>query len=616
MPTSRLPRILSRPVVLCLLLLATITATSLAQATQPDIEPASTPADTPATGTDAVTDPVADASQVEEAGPGAVIVNAMRANAVLALFAIIGVGMLIGQVEYKGIGLGSSGVLFAALVAGHFLSEPGNHYELPSVVGTLGVVLFVYCVGISAGPSFFRAFAAQGKKLAQMAVLITLLGAAVTYIGAVLFDVPMDLAVGIYAGALTSTPALAAATETIKTAMPTGSAVSIGYGVAYPFGVAGVVLFVQLLPRLLGHNIGAIQESAPGKRAGSEVKRLLVEVTNPGVFGTKLVDVDFLQHMHSAATRVLRGDRLVPVTPDLVLEQGTHLWVVGTGTSVNAAAQFLGRTSDRSFVIDSENERQRIVVTSASMAGRPLGEIRPLRGYSVVVSRITRQDVDFTPGPETVVRPGDVLTVVGERQHLEQFAKAAGHRAKALDETDVISLSVGIVAGVLLGMVPINLGVATLQLGTAGGPLLVALVLGHFGRIGNIVGYIPRASRMLLTEIGLIFFLASAGAKAGGSFVEVVSQYGVVLFLTGVVVTLAPMLLGFLLARKFLGLTLLQSLGGVCGGMTSTPGLGAITAKTESESPVISYAAAYPVALILMTLCAKLLIAFLPMQGS
>ena len=249
----------------------------------------------------------------------------------------------------------------------------------------------------------------------------------------------------------------------------------------------------------------------------------------------------------------------------------------------------------------------RVVVTSPEVVGKTLAELSLRTLHGVTVARVYRHGVEFVPRPDTPIHYGNMLQVVGEPENLRAFAALAGHRARAYDETDLLSVGVGLVAGVLLGMVSFGLGGSQLSLGMAGGPLLVALVLGHFGRIGPVAGYLPRASRLLLQELGLVFFLADAGVKAGGQLVPVLSQYSASLLGAAAGIAFIPMVAGFVVARWALRMDLLQSLGAICGGMTSTPGLGVITSRTDHETPVISYATIYPVALILLTVCARLL---------
>lgn len=531
-------------------------------------------------------------------------IRTLLENQIFALFAIIAIGLGIGAISVGGISLGSSGVLFVALVFGHY------GLSIPNKIGTLGLILFVYGVGLGAGPGFFRAFVTQGKNLAKLGVVLVTIGAICTYTCARLFDIPCDLAVGIFAGSMTSTPALAAAIDLLKDAGPLAS---IGYGVAYPFGVVGVVLFVQLLPKFLKVDLDKLStEITASTSKNTMIMRVLVEITNPAVIGKHLVDLDFIQKSSCQVVRVKQGQRMVPVTPDLILEEGEKFLLVGKEENLNLVVEFLGGRSDEPFFMDTERERRTVVVTANAFVGRSLRGLDILRQHGVSVSRIVRNDVGFVPHADTVIQRADALTIVGEPQNMERFSEEAGHRAKALEQTDILSLAIGIALGVILGKMPLGLGTgSSFALGMTGGPLFVSLILGHFGRLGFLTGYMPRASRLFMTELGLVFFLIGAGVKAGGAFIEVVQVHGVKLFAMGVIVTAVPMIIGFPVARKFLKLNLLQTLGGTCGGMTSTPGLGAITAKTDSDIPVVSYATAYPVALILMTICAQIVISLL-----
>jgi putative transport protein len=269
----------------------------------------------------------------------------------------------------------------------------------------------------------------------------------------------------------------------------------------------------------------------------------------------------------------------------------------------------LGHRSDRNILKDVENERQQLLVTDRKMAGQTIREIAPLKNHGVVITRITRLGLTFVPNASTVIENNDQLTAVGRIDDLKGFAKAVGHRSNAIDTTDLLSLSAGLTLGIIVGLIPIGLpGATPVTLGLAGGPLLVALLLGHFGRVGRIVGHIPRPTRLLLQELGLVFFLASAGVRGGGALTDTVSEYGLMVFALGLLVSLVPLIVAWPLARGLFKLDPLQSLGGICGGMTSTPALGAITAKTDSQVPVVSYVSAYPVALIVMIIVAKALI--------
>lgn len=522
----------------------------------------------------------------------------------IALFAIIASGLLFGSFTIKGINLGSSGVLFTALLAGHL------GYSIPGGIGTLGLVLFVYCVGIGAGGRFFASVAREGATLGKLALVIVATGGAITWAGAKLLDLPVDLATGIFAGALTSTPALAAATESLTDA---ASGVSIGYGIAYPFGVIGVVLFVQLLPRLLKHDLNAIaaEHEAEGN-TDERVITVLVEVTNQNLVGKKIAEAGISNLNACRVSRIFKEGQLIPLSYSDEFSQGQLLLLVGLNKEITIAIDTLGHRSDRHLLKDVENERQNLLVTEHKIAGKSIRELASLKHYGVVITRITRGGLTFVPNTATLIEAHDNLTTVGRTEDLKVFAKAIGHRSTAIDSTDLLSLSVGLTLGIVAGLIPIGLpGSTPITLGLAGGPLLVALLLGHFGKVGRIVGHIPRPTRLLLQDLGLVFFLANAGVEGGVSLVATVQQYGITLFGLGILVSVVPLILGWPLARKLFKLDPLQALGGICGGMTSTPALGAITAKTDSQVPVISYVSAYPVALIVMILITKILIGLL-----
>jgi putative transport protein len=529
--------------------------------------------------------------------------NLLLDQPLIVLFALIATGLLLGGVKVKGINLSSSGVLFSALLAGHL------GYSIPSGIGTLGLVLFVYCVGIGAGDRFFASLAREGTALAKLAVLIVVLGAAMTWIGAALLHIPTGLATGIFAGALTSTPALAAATEGMHLGANGGvDAVSIGYGIAYPFGVIGVVLFVQVLPRILKIDLDSITEK-PAAECDNRVENVLVEVTNPNLFGQRISESGVANFNACQICRIYSGGSLAPLQYDDEFKEGQILLLVGRRCELKIAIALIGHRSDRKLPEDVENERQNLIVTSSAFVGQTLGDIAPLRNYGVVVISITRLGLTFVPNANTVIERHDYFICVGRVDDLKTFSAAVGHRSSAIDATCLLSLSVGLTFGIILGMLPFGLpGGTPIKLGLAGGPLLVALILGHFGKVGPIVGFIPRPTRMLLQELGLVFFLASAGVRGGGALVSTLQEHGVMLFGLGVCISVLPLIVAWPIATKYFRMNPLQALGGICGGMTSTPALGALTAKTDSQIPVTSYVSAYPIALIFMIIISKLLI--------
>ncbi|MCB1018537.1 MAG: transporter [Acidobacteria bacterium] len=518
-----------------------------------------------------------------------------------ALIAVVTAGLLLGRVQVAGLSLGSSGVIFTALAAGHF------GFSIPKEAGQLGLALFVYCVGLAAGPGFFRTFVRKGRVFAVLAAVLVASGAAATAIASLALGLPPDLAAGAFAGALTSTPGLAAALE----AAPGGSS-AVSYGLAYPIGLVGVVLFVQLAPRLLGASLEQLGVQAASASDGERIVRRLVEVLNPGVEGRRLSSLEPIAEANCQISRQLEGDKLRPVGPDFSLHVGQHVLVVVRERNLDQVVTYLGKISERAgYTLDAESERMQVVVSSKEVIDKTLRELRFLGRFGVTVSRLRRHGVEFVPKAGDTVEYGDQLTAVGERAKLDDFAAYVGHRQRLFDETDLISVGVGLMAGIIVGLIKVELGEASFQLGLAGGPLLIGLLLGHYGRVGPVKGHLPRAAHLLLQECGLILFLAAAGAAAGGGLGETLAAFGPQLLAVAAAAMLVSILVGYVAGRKVFGLSLLETLGAVCGGMTSTPGLGAITSKTDADAPVIAYAAAYPAALILMTVFARLVVSTL-----
>jgi putative transport protein len=512
------------------------------------------------------------------------------------------------MIRVAGLSLGSSGVLFVALLFGHLGRETA--WSLPDGMGIFGLVLFVYTIGLSAGSTFFRTIMSQGRQLALLSVIVVSLGGMATIAASKLFGLPAGFAAGLFAGSMTSTPALAASIEAVGQGGGDPTAASIGYGLAYPIGVITTVLFVQALPRLLRIDLEELShtlESANSTSSG--IHRYLVEVCNPAVIGKRLSELQPLQDLHGQLTRAMQGERLVPIQADHVLEAGQIVMLVADAEHAETLTMILGRPASVEAAMDVDRDRAWVVVTNPDVLERPLRELH-LRGrFGVTISRIERYGASFVPSAKTILMMGDRLTVVGPPEGLRAFLKAAGHRVRKLHETDLMSLAAGLAAGIALGQIPIPVpGVGTITLGLAGGPLLAGLLFAHFGRFLGVVGYMPLAARMLAQELGLVMFLAAAGFTAGGSFLEYVREYGVAPFVASALIALVPLAGALAASRWVFRIDLLQTLGGTCGAMTSTAALGTLTSKTDSERPITSYAAAYPMALVLMTIAAQLIV--------
>ncbi|MFI4876754.1 MAG: aspartate:alanine exchanger family transporter [Blastopirellula sp. JB062] len=526
----------------------------------------------------------------------------MQLPEILILAGVISIGLLVGQISLAGLTLGSAGVLFVGLVAGHF------QMKVPAGTGEIGLAAFVYCVGLGAGPTFFRSLAQDGRTLALLGAVIVSSGAATAWCVGKALQLPPELASGVFAGAMTSTPALGALT----TALPNSPDVAVGFGIGYPFGIIAVVAFVQALPKLLRRDLKSSAAGDPNA-AASRIVRKLVEIRNPAVVGRRPSSIPMIEATNCQTPRVRDGEQLRPTPHDFQFQLDQQVLLVGPQGRLENVIDLLGVEVEGAehLLLDAERQRRLIVATASEVVGHTLKELRLLSKYGVTITRIRRHDIEFVPSAMTKIEYGDLLTAVGEPESWPQVEQLAGHRPAALDQSNVISLSIGLLAGVALGMLPVSIAGQTIQLGLAGGPLLAGLVLGHFGRFGPLVGHLPRPARLLLMETGLTLFLASAGVAAGGDFLKVLQSQGVGLCLGAAAVAIVPLSVGFLLSQYVLKLRLLKSLGAICGGMTSTPGLAAITTTTDAAEPVVAYVAAYPIALGLVTILAPMLVELL-----
>lgn len=528
--------------------------------------------------------------------------STLLSNATFVLFAILFLGLALGNIKVKGISLGASGVLFIAMVAGHY------GLKVPAGISEIGTALFVYCVGLGVGNRFFPSLKSCGKKLIILSSTIVISGWLVAWGMCQLMGIEMSVAAGLFAGACTSTPALASALDAAKSAGINESAINIGYGLAYPMGVIGIVLFVQLLPRMLNRSLS---QNAEGSVADPHaILARLVNCTNPEIMGKHPEEVTKLFRMNCRITRILRQGILRPLQAEDTLAAEDEVLVVGERAHLEHDVALLGHFAHKSSkALICRDEDAELIVLQDSMSNKTLRELDTLGRYGITISRITRLGGTFIPTADTAIMRNDILRVVGTPDAIEVFKKECGHRSSAINVADILSLTGGLVLGLLLGSINISIGDGKgFSLGMAGGPLVVALILGHFGKIGPVTGYMPRATRLLVMDLGLMLFLAASGIKGGEHLVETLADQGCSMFIIGTLITTLPLFLGYFVARYFLKMELAETLGCICGSQTSTPALGAITAQTESQAPVIAYSTAYPIALMGMAILAQVLV--------
>ncbi len=518
---------------------------------------------------------------------------------IFLLLTVILAGKALGSVRILSFSLGSSGILFAALAFGHF------GHVVPSGLQTLGLVLFIYAVGLQAGPGFVASFRRMGLRLTVGALAIVATGLAATVLCALAFGFDTGTAAGVLAGALTSTPGLAVAVE-----LGGPGAAPAAYGVTYSVGVIGVILCIGLLPRLLRVNLEREAE-ALAEQQSHDNPRLTschLAINNPNLYGRTVAEIDLPSFAQVTLTRLLREGSHEPVLVDgaTTLQPGDRVRVVGRPADLDKATLYLGARVDEGFDIQRVLERRRVLVSQPRAVGLSLGEANFRETFHVQVSRITRNGIELPPTPDRRFHMGDVVDFVGDPGALQNVARALGDDVKAVYSPVLVPIIIGLALGMLVGYVPLTLPlVGSFRLGTAGGVLLAGLVLGRLHKTGPFLWAVPVPTLELLRDLGLVLFLATVGTQAGATIVDTMAALGLPLLVSGLVVTAAPLVVGVLVGRYVLRLPVLRLLGVIAGGMTSTPGLASSASLSSTAHAAAAYATVYPAALIGMILAVK-----------
>lgn len=523
------------------------------------------------------------------------------ANSVFLLFAIIIIGEAFGHIKIKSFSLGSAGIIFVAMVFGHF------GYNLPQEFQTLGLVLFIYSVAVSAGPGFFTSFKKQGVELAVGGVIIIAAAAFMTVLACWLFDFDASTGAGLFAGSLTSSPGLAVAVEAVE-----GNAAA-AYGVTYAGGIIGVILFMNLLPKVLRINMKSEEEQLDKERTENNPPYTFhhVEVTNANLFGKKVVDLKLKEIAPVVLTRLLRKGAKSPelVDGETVLREGDTVRIAGREYDLARIEMFLGKPVEGEIAFNRVLTKKSIVVSKQSSAGSTLGFLNLRETFGVQATRITRNGIDLPASSTLKLHLGDIIHAVGEEDALKNVSKILGNDMKQTYRVSLLPILIGLVAGFLLGKIPFNLPlVGQFSLGVTGGVLVSGLVLGHLYKTGPFIWEMPDTANAFIRELGLMFFLATVGTKTGATIVATIASQGAVLVTAGIFVTLVPMIIYVAVSRYLQKIPFLKMLGVLSGGMTSTPGLAVVNSYTASPYPSSAYATVYPVGLIGMILGTKLLV--------
>jgi putative transport protein len=541
------------------------------------------------------------------------------AHAVLAFSLVVALGLALGSLGIHGIRLGTAGVLFAGL----FLGQAGLHIDqsILEFARDFGLILFVYTVGLQVGPSFFSSLKRQGLALNALGSSIVLLGGLIVIGLRFLANFSVPAVAGLFSGATTNTPSLAAGQAALLTlkGAPAASSDILGmaYAVAYPFGVVGIILTMLLIRRT--YSTDPLQEAPVNSDTdnGELPVHVDIEVTNPNVDGIPIRQLPFVEESEVVFSRLHRSGKVIVPEADSVIRVGDSVRLVGTKAKLSQFETMIGKKSLVSLGdLPSNLTTERLYVTKRLVLGKTLGELNFEHFYGTVATRITRAGIEFAASNQVRLQFGDLLFVVGPVEGVAKVGEMVGNKTEALNSPHIVPVFVGIMLGVILGSLPITLpGMpAPVRLGLAGGPLLIALLLSRIGRIGPLIWYMAPGANLVIREIGIALFLACVGLKSGSRLLEVLlSGNGVSWLLGGAFLTLIPLAVVGLVARRILRIDYPTICGVLAGSMTDPPALAFATSFTKSDRPLTAYAAVYPLVMILRVFLVQILVLTLPM---
>ena len=544
------------------------------------------------------------------------MIDILAAQPVLLLFVVIGLGYVAGSIRTLGFSLGPAAVLFSGLAFGALDSR----LRIPDLVYVIGLVLFVYTVGLASGPTFFSSFGRRAIRANLFAIGAIALAGLLTLAGIRLLSLDPAAALGVFSGSLTNTPALAAILETGKSLLQQQGAAPeevssvmsgpvIGYGLAYPFGVIGVLILFALMERFWNRLV-PVKDVPSEERKGSSILARTFRVVNPGIIGKSVSEARAsLRDPGFVLSRLRRGGETSLVYPETIFEHGDLVAAVGDPEALERARLLLGEESREDITTGNKDfEIRRIEVSDKRVVGKAIADLDLQEMLDATITRIRRGDGDFVPTGKTILERGDRIRVVTWTGNVDRVVRFFGDSIRSSTEMDFLSLSLGIVLGILLGMVPLPLpGGNTFTLGLAGGPLVVGLVLGRMQRSGRVTWTMPFAVNMSLRQIGLVLFLAGIGTKAGDGLLTTLAAGGWKLMAVGAVVTLLVSLFVIGVGARALRLTFPAAMGLMSGVQTQPACLAFATERSGSDTPNIWYAMVYPVSMIAKIVVAQVL---------
>ncbi|AWS80166.1 putative transporter [Enterobacter hormaechei] len=536
---------------------------------------------------------------------------------VLALVAVV--GLWLGNIKIRGVGFGIGGVLFGGIFVGHFADQLGwvLSADMLHFIQEFGLILFVYTIGIQVGPGFFASLRVSGLRLNLFAFGIVVMGGLVTAILHKLFAIPLPVVLGIFSGAVTNTPALGAGQQILRDlGIPADVVDQMGmsYAMAYPFGICGILLSMWLVRVLFRVNVEqeAKEHESTLTNGHALIKTINIRVENPNLNNVAIQDVPILNSATIICSRLKRDETLMVPSPDTLIQHGDLLHLVGQPADLNNARLVIGQEVDTSLSTRGTDMRvERVVVTNEKVLGKKIRDLQVKERYDVVISRLNRAGVELVASQDASLQFGDILNLVGRPSSIDAVADMVGNAQQKLQQVQMLPVFIGVGLGVMLGSIPLYVPgfPVALKLGLAGGPLIMALILGRIGSIGKLYWFMPPSANLALRELGIVLFLAVVGLKSGGDFVDtLVNGEGISWVGYGIFITAIPLITVGLLARIFAKMNYLTLCGMLAGSMTDPPALAfANNLHATSGAAALSYATVYPLVMFLRIITPQLL---------
>lgn len=547
------------------------------------------------------------------------------AHTILLLAFVIGIGLYLGRFKFKGISLGSTWILFTGILMGHLGFQAD--LDVLHFVKEFGLILFVFSIGLQVGPGFFHSFKSGGVKMNLLAVMNVLLAVVVTYVISLVSGEDLPTMVGVMSGAVTNTPGLGAAQQTFidvsvaggSSALAAGKAagdLASGYAVAYPIGVIGVIAVIVAFKAIFGiDHKKELQELENRDNQTEKARRMHVQIQNPAIFGKKISEI--IREFGAEGfviSRLMKGDEILFPSGDTVLDEGDKLLLVTTPSQVEKIHILFGQEIPMHVEDwrgrDHHMVTRRITVTKSELTGKKLKELQFRGAYGVSVTRVIRAGVELVASPNLFLQMGDGLMCVGTEANIEHLAQRVGNSNDALNKPNLVPIFLGIVVGIIFGSIPIRFpGIPqAIKLGLAGGPLIIAILLGHFGPKHKITTYTTTSANLMIREIGISLFLAAVGIGAGGTFWSSIVGGGYWWILYGALITIVPLCITFIVARAVCHLNFYQICGIISGSCTNPPVLAFAQGMYGSDYTSVNYATVYPLSMFMRVLVAQVLI--------